>query len=349
MGGRLSIDLENNRLPWLDNARILSVFAVVIVHAAALFMAGYEVGTYHWWLGNVVSSAFRWCIPVFVMISGALLLDPSKAETSSIFYRKRLLRILIPLIFWSIIYLINSWSQGNLGYGQGVWWEIAKRLLLGKPGYHLWYLYMICGLYFFTPFFRKLIGNSTPKEFKLLVYIMLMLTLVNSVLKAMFPDIPSTIFSLFIYYLPLYFLGYFIRISDLKPSKWLLILSFLSGWVNTFLGCYVISVPDNVMSGIYFHGDLSVTVVLMAISVMYLLMKDSRPFINSKITQQLAQLSFGVYLIHPLFLGFFARLGQEFMIVYPIISLTVLIISTTLLSLQSAMLIGKAKYFKRTI
>ena len=81
---------------WLDNSRILAVCGVVFLHVAAGVVLGHEVGTGDWWFGNVYDSVVRWCVPVFVMISGALLLDPGKKEDLSTFYKKRLARVLLP-------------------------------------------------------------------------------------------------------------------------------------------------------------------------------------------------------------------------------------------------------------
>ncbi|MDQ6971139.1 MAG: acyltransferase family protein, partial [Mariprofundaceae bacterium] len=82
---------------WLDNSRVLAVFAVILVHVSDGFVSHYPMGSEYWWIGNIYDSAVRWCVPVFVMISGALLLDPAKHENLNTFYRKRFSRICIPI------------------------------------------------------------------------------------------------------------------------------------------------------------------------------------------------------------------------------------------------------------
>jgi len=47
-------------------------------------------------------AAIRWSVACFIMISGALLLD--KEESPAVFYKKRLLRICIPLVTWTLVY-----------------------------------------------------------------------------------------------------------------------------------------------------------------------------------------------------------------------------------------------------
>ena len=74
---------------WLDNARIVAIFAVVLLHAAAGIVNGTVIGSEYWWFGNICDSSVRWCVPVLVMISGALLLDPNKDEDTLTLYKKR--------------------------------------------------------------------------------------------------------------------------------------------------------------------------------------------------------------------------------------------------------------------
>lgn len=98
---------------WLDNSRIIATFAVVFLHVAGFFLnAGMD--SQYWWFGNIFSSFSKWCIPVFVMISGALLLSPDKTESMETFYRKRVSKIFIPILFWSMLYSLGAQWQGIL-------------------------------------------------------------------------------------------------------------------------------------------------------------------------------------------------------------------------------------------
>ena len=86
---------------WLDNSRLIATFAAVFLHVAAGVVVYSNPGSQYWWAGNIYNSFVRWCVPVFVMVSGALLLNPNKMESMETFYKKRLSRILIPLLFWA--------------------------------------------------------------------------------------------------------------------------------------------------------------------------------------------------------------------------------------------------------
>ena len=149
---------------WLDNSRIIAIFAVVMLHVAAGVVTGTDIGTTNWWFGNIYDSGVRWSVPVFVMISGALLLDPNKKEDLLTFYKKRLSKIFIPILIWTFLFLIWAFLKGQISGNEISIIHLLKRILSGKPHYHMWFLYMILCLYLFTPFFRKVIINSTRKE-----------------------------------------------------------------------------------------------------------------------------------------------------------------------------------------
>ena len=55
---------------WLDNSRIIAIFAVVVLHAAVSPVVDTPFGSTDWWAGNLINAFSRWCVPVFVMISG---------------------------------------------------------------------------------------------------------------------------------------------------------------------------------------------------------------------------------------------------------------------------------------
>lgn len=66
-------------MTWIDNSRIMAISAVVILHVAETILAPLPVGTERWWIANFYDSFVRWSVPVYVMISGAQLLDSAKS------------------------------------------------------------------------------------------------------------------------------------------------------------------------------------------------------------------------------------------------------------------------------
>ena len=148
---------SDDRYARLDAARWLAAVAVVMLHGAATVVsdpAAYGSGA--WLAANLYDSAARWCVPVFVMISGALLLDPERPQDARRFYSRRVARICAPLLFWTLFYLLWRTALDWIDDGRldlSFW---PRKLAHGEPYYHLWYLYMIVGLYLFAPLVRAL-------------------------------------------------------------------------------------------------------------------------------------------------------------------------------------------------
>jgi surface polysaccharide O-acyltransferase-like enzyme len=209
-------------MAWLDNSRILAIFAVVFLHVSAIVVTGTEIGSGYWWAGNLYDSALRWCVPVFVMISGALLLDPAKAEDMKTFYAKRASRIVAPLVFWSLVYLGWNAFKTVMAGNQFAPVSLLRGLASGKPHYHMWFLYMIVVLYLFTPFFRMITRSATRGEIATITFLSFAIAAMNTVVSTAYPSGPSLFATWFLSYIPYFFLGYLITITDARASRTLL-------------------------------------------------------------------------------------------------------------------------------
>jgi surface polysaccharide O-acyltransferase-like enzyme len=145
----------------LDNLRILAGIAVVLLHVSGFAFRAVEAGfTAIWWTGNAVNSATRWSVPVFVMISGALLL-PRTGETAATFYRKRASRLLVPLAFWPVFYAALDLHLHDRAVTAG---RVLRAAFVRTDAYyHLWFLYMIVGLYALTPLLRPWVRRASPR------------------------------------------------------------------------------------------------------------------------------------------------------------------------------------------
>lgn len=95
-----------------DVIRILGTIVVVVGHVSDMML--YQSsgpgslngpGTYNWHVLNVWDAFSRWAVPIYIMLSGSLLLDPNRVESPSKFYHKRLMRIGAPLVFWSLFFM----------------------------------------------------------------------------------------------------------------------------------------------------------------------------------------------------------------------------------------------------
>lgn len=335
---------------WLDNSRILAIFAVVFLHSAAHVVVGNEIGSENWWIGNIYDSAVRWCVPVFVMVSGALLLDPRKQEDINIFYRKRLSRILFPIIFWSLFFLLWSSLKGAMKGKPLTILELVKNLASGKPYYHLWFLYMIAPLYLVTPFLRKIISASSRNEIKLLVVISFVVVQINNIANFWRPDNQADIFiNWFLSYIPYFLLGYLIQTDDSGYPRYILWGIFVSTIILTAIGCWTLATKEGLTAGLYFYNYFSVTVIPMSISALYILKTYNKPIAGDQLTKLISKLTLGVYLIHPITLEIIEHGFRYLAPLSPALAIPIKAISVFVTSLILAAIIGKNSIFKRII
>ena len=334
---------------WLDNSKIIAIFAVVFLHVSAGVVLGNDVGTEYWWVGNVYDSAVRWCVPIFVMISGALLLDPDKQEDLATFYTKRLSRILIPIMFWSAFFLAWSYLKSAVIGNELTVVDLAKRLMSGKPHYHMWFLYMIISLYLFTPFFRKVVAHSSKKELLIFIAIAFVMAMLNYAYGKFISGGSKLFINWFLLYVPFFFLGYLIRQDNHNPKKSILWSVFIASIILTFYGCYILAENSSLEHGLYFYGYLSVSVVPMSISLMYILKASGKPIINTSFTKKLSILTLGIYLVHPVILEIINYIQYGAGSFHPIVSIPVVTFFVFGMSAGIVYVIYKIPFIRRII
>lgn len=123
----------------LDGIRLVATLMVVLIHVSGKGFPGFAEG---WWAVNAYESVSRMSVPLFFMLTGALLL-PSTVTVTSVF--RRVWKVLVPLVAWSVLYL--SWYKA-IGIDRDGW---VSLIAMGPVAGHLWYLYTLVAACFFLP------------------------------------------------------------------------------------------------------------------------------------------------------------------------------------------------------
>ena len=125
---------QRPHIVWLDVLRFVAIFMVLISHSADPFNASVEARTnpdFNLW-GSAFGSLVRACVPLFVMMTGLLLL-PVKQEMGS-FYKKRISRVLYPFLVWSVLFNLAPWFiQFAGGSAQLVPAKLTRRIMPPPP------------------------------------------------------------------------------------------------------------------------------------------------------------------------------------------------------------------------
>jgi surface polysaccharide O-acyltransferase-like enzyme len=289
---------------WLDVARVLAIVAVVLVHVIAPVVTGHwaNEGSAGWWTANVIDSALRWCVPVFVMISGALLLDPRRVERPRDFYVRRLGRVGVPLIVWTLVYL--AFRQWWLGQDLSVE-DAARGVLAGTPFLQLYFLYVLVGLYAMAPFLKIVIRHTTRRMQAGLAGVLIGIGALDQFASMLVGAGSSTAATRFLPFAGYFVAGWVLRDMRLTPHRVRVAGALFATSVVATAGLVgVLSAPDGWGTpGRYLYGYLSPTVVMMSLSAFVLLRAAGaatrvRPHRMSAI----ASVTFGIFLVHPLVL-----------------------------------------------
>lgn len=165
-----------------DAIRLIAILAIVLLHTAANGVSSLTPGSSEWWLANIADSASRVGVPLFLMLTGATLLarpygattgTPSSSNNTSNsapistvrqFYRRRLQRLALPVLAWSLIYLLWAQLKAHWKHQPLALSDQLSGLLSGHNYFHLWFIYLLLGLYATLPLWRFLWQQLTPQQ-----------------------------------------------------------------------------------------------------------------------------------------------------------------------------------------
>jgi surface polysaccharide O-acyltransferase-like enzyme len=303
-------------LLWADILKLVAILGVVFLHVSAPFVVPFET-TPEWWVGNIYDSLTRWCVPLFVMISGTLILPKAGTIPLRRYLRLRVVRILIPFLVWSVAYFLYRIHVKNEALS---WSEFIPMLLTEPIYYHLWFIYMLIVLYLFAPAISVFLINSPRKHAWYLIVLWFfwasLLPIIDTPLgfqPYFTPDMND--------YSALRLSGYFLlgyMLKDVRAESrlhwFILALTFLAGGAVTILGTYSMSLSRSEFDP-FFYKYFSISVVAMSVSL-FLIIKSlletgevTRSYGTERIRMESPKLMrriglsvFGVYLIHALVL-----------------------------------------------
>ncbi|WP_298749319.1 acyltransferase [uncultured Serinicoccus sp.] len=137
---------------WISWLRCLAVYGVVLIHtvgATATAGAQGETDPVDGWVARALDLPLLWVVPVFVMVSGALALDPARYPGAGEFLRRRVWRLVPAVVVWNLVYVVY------LSLTRPGWWagpaEAVQRVLVGEVAPHLYFLWIVLGLSLLTP------------------------------------------------------------------------------------------------------------------------------------------------------------------------------------------------------
>ena len=281
--------------------RVLAIVLIVIVHVVnpdKRFVT-LAVGSAGWLETDVVTAGTRWALPIFVMISGYLLLDPRKHYDWNTYYRRRLRRIAWPLLAWTVLYLgLRVWSDHVAGRPVDEV-GILGSLIKGAPYYHLWYLYMLPGLYVVCPFIKLATDQMSRGQLIGAVALCFVANVISSSVDALC-SVPNVTyiddFPRFLgYFLGGHLLGRVLPVPKLMPT----VVALVTACVVLAVMAYVVAQMASPPRALRLFGYGNPAIIVLSLAAFAMLRQVSVATSWRVWLAAAGELSFGVYLVHP--------------------------------------------------
>ena len=343
---RVEADLQSKQAKVnypVDLIRTIAIGMVILVHASVFpyKIPGEITPTVmvNWFTADIFGAIGYLGVPLFVMLSGALLLNPAKVdEPMGEFFRKRFNRIGLPLIFWTVVYFIWSFT---------VWekpvtlFNIGQGLISGSYPI-LWFLYLLVGLYLITPILRTLVKHIDRNQFKLL----LAMWFIGTISVPLIHNFTNFNFN------PLMFVitdwvGFFllgIYLTETKIHSTIAYIGLIFGLLVAILGDWFLTASMGEQFTGYFHGYLSFNMIIASAALFLILIRIPYSSIDSgnnainRLIKWIEHNTLPIYLVHIIvieslqlgLLGFSFPYTNNLLVDAPLLALVTFVLTATI-------------------
>lgn len=343
----------SQRLEYVDALKCYATVLVVIIHVSSSASYGWHQGAQSaWWWGTAMNAFSRTCVPLFLMTSGAMLLDRHKLYPIGRFFDRRIKRLAAPLIFWSLVYLADRrWLMGEQLTALGA----LRYLFSGNTFYHMPFFYYLMGLYLSAPVFGMFADSAgkTASIYFLSLWAAFMLVQLGSELTGLATSLTVPAIA--------GFAGYFIAgrllrdVAITGKAVPVCIVLVAIGWLATLLGTYEASSHSGFLNEMMLeYGRPNVacmtipTYLIFASALFRRNLASSPRLINMLETG--AALSFGVFLVHPLLLQIvIPRLHLTWNTGGPVFGILITTFCTLALSCGFVVILRKLPWLRATV
>jgi surface polysaccharide O-acyltransferase-like enzyme len=222
----------------------------------------------YWWASTVYEAFAITGVPIFLMLSGALLLQPSKVnEPIRVLLKKRLTRIGVAFAFWGAIYFIWSYFADHTAITVS---SVIQGLLTG-PYPHFWFLYLIAGFYLITPILRPIVAYAELKTLRYFV-ILWFLGVAGVPIFQMVTGfgVNNDLFAVG-GYIGYFILGYYLTKVKLRSAT-TYFLMYVGIMVLTVFGTLFMNFPFHALGQYYFFFYTTSANVIAAATVLFIIL-----------------------------------------------------------------------------
>lgn len=295
-----------NRILYFDLLNIIACYGVIWLHCSGDAFT-FRMDKY-WLMSLTIQVVAHWAVPVFFMLTGATLMNYREKYSTGVYFKRRLLRIFIPFLAWSTIYLILKYKLGWVVFSN--WKELVSLYLDNGIEGIFWFFYPLLAIYLSMPVLAVFSDDKYKKSLYYLTGLGIVAYSFMPLLQGLWGisysgDLnPPVIGGYMIYVL----LGWIFKNENFsKRIRCFIYGAGVIGAVCMFVGTIVLSLKTGVLNHILWEYMIFPT-LSMACAV-FLVVKNCRwkVFEDKKVqfaAQKLSGASFGIYLIHIMLIDF---------------------------------------------
>ena len=291
----------------LDVLRIVSIVGVIAIHVFGNLVGNTEVkDSVRWWIAVAIDLGFVWVVPVFVMISGALVLEHRQFTNGPAdFYRRRLLKLAPAFIFWPVFYafVVHNAVTGSPESLR----DFALGVIDGRSYTHLYFLWLIVGLYAAAPVLEAFLhggGRRRAYVFAGVALAATVTTLVSAKILTAAGDERSLSTMALTQWVP--YVGFFLAgwaLRDLVLRGWCLAAVGFVTMMGTGLIVVQYGLRGNIMIAdvllpVSYYGPVVAVVALGCFITVNSILARWQPGPATGLFRTLSDAAFGVFLVH---------------------------------------------------
>jgi len=296
-----------------DLIRSLAMFLVVLLHASNETLELASVSKSYWWTAVVYKTLSLSCVPLFVMLSGLLLLQPSKLnEPIRVFLKKRLTRLGLAFVFWSAVYTVWNFyitksplTLGNIG-------GAIEFDVFSGASYQFWFIYLIAGLYLITPILRVVIANGSRSIVRYLILLWFIGVAIVPLAQLATGYVLNSLLFVIGGWIGYFVLGTYLQRVKLRSA--ILYGLVIGGFAWTLFGMWLMNYPfSSLQQGNFFLDYLTANVIIGSAALFMILLKfrpdwpGSNHKVTARISKAISRNTLPIFLFHVIILDSFER------------------------------------------
>lgn len=353
--GGMENESEEKRKVHYDLLRIIAAFSVVMLHSSAQFWYSLDINSAEWIVANSYDALFRFGVPVFVMLSGALFLPRQYDLSIKRLYTHNILRLAVIFVFWSGLYGLLDCIHYD--FTQVSWIDVAREMIMGR--YHLWFLPMIAGIYMLLPILRTWVQNAERRNLEYFLALFFILQILFWTLRSVYSSVYLNYVldmlqvDLVCGYVGYFVLGYYVAYVKIpqKYHKIIYFSAFPAAVLNVVLG-NCLSIRDGVPKGDFYdsYGLFTFCIVLAC----FLFFTEVMSRINysekaERLIREASKGTLGVYVMHVGMMEILKSYGIHSMMLPNIVGIPVYAVLCFAVCLVVASILRKVPLFGKYI